>query len=138
MERTLLNIKPGAVKRNLSGEIIRRIEAAGYRIIAMEKTQLTVREAETFYAVHRGKPFFENLIAFMISGPCVPMVVEGEGAISGIRHLIGHTDPEIAAEGTIRHDFAETITKNCVHASDSPETAEQEIRFFFGGRRLLD
>jgi len=135
--RTLLNIKPDAVERNLIGEIIKRVEAKGYRIIAIDKLQLTRNEAEAFYAIHKGKPFFGELVAFISSGPCVPMVVEGENVIEGIRELIGATDPSKAAKGTVRSDFAESITKNSVHASDAPETAREEISFFFGQRKLL-
>ncbi|HHS12237.1 MAG TPA: nucleoside-diphosphate kinase [bacterium] len=138
MQRTLLNIKPDAVSRNLVGEICRRIEAAGFRIVAMEKTRLTRCEAEFFYHVHRDKSFFEDLIQFMVSGPSVPMVVEGENVIQNLRVLIGSTDPSEAAEGTIRRDMAENVTRNCVHASDSEETASREIAFFFSTRRLLD
>jgi nucleoside-diphosphate kinase len=135
--RTLLNIKPDAVERNLIGEIIKRVEAKGYRIVAIDKLQLTRNEAEAFYAIHEGKPFFNELVAFISSGPCVPMVVEGENVIEGIRELIGATDPSKAAKGTVRSDFAESITKNSVHASDAPETAREEISFFFGRRELL-
>jgi len=138
LERTLLNIKPDAVAKNLIGEIIRRVEQNGYRIVAIDKLLLSRKEAEVFYEVHRGKPFFNELVDFMSSGPCVPMVVEGEDVIEGIRELIGATDPSKAAEGTIRKDFGENITKNSVHASDGPETAEKEIGFFFGERRLVD
>jgi len=137
LERTLLNIKPDAVARNLIGEIIRRVEQNGYRIVAINKLFLSRKEAEVFYKVHRGKPFFNELVDFMSSGPCVPMVVEGENVIEGIRKLIGATDPSKAAEGTIRKDFGESITKNSVHASDGPETAEKEISFFFARRDLL-
>jgi nucleoside-diphosphate kinase len=135
--RTLLNIKPDAVERNLIGEIIKRVEAKGYRIVAIDKLQLTRNEAEAFYAIHKGKPFFDELVAFISSGPCVPMVVEGENVIEGIRELIGATDPSKAVKGTVRSDFAESITKNSVHASDAPETAKEEISFFFGQRKLL-
>ena len=137
LERTLLNIKPDAVERNLIGEIVRRVEAKGYRIVAIHKLSLTRDEAEAFYEIHRGKPFFDELVDFMSSGPCVPIVVEGENVIEGIRKLIGATDPSKAAEGTIRKDFAQSITKNSVHASDGPETAKGEIGFFFGRRQLL-
>jgi len=137
IERTLLNIKPDAVEKNLIGEIIQRVEKKGYRIVAIDKLRLTRQEAEAFYEVHRGKPFFNELVDFMSSGPCVPMVVEGENVIEGIRQLIGATDPSKAAKGTIRKDFAESITRNIVHASDGPETAKEEISFFFSRRRLL-
>jgi nucleoside-diphosphate kinase len=135
--RTLLNIKPDAVERNLIGEIIKRVEAKGYRIVAIDKLQMTRKEAEAFYDVHKGKPFFDELIVFISSGPCVPMVIEGDNVIEGIRELIGATDPSKAAKGTVRSDFAESMTKNSVHASDAPETAREEIAFFFGRRELL-
>jgi nucleoside-diphosphate kinase len=135
-ERTLLNIKPDAVERNLIGEIIRRVEAKGYRIVAIDKLWLTKQEAEAFYEVHRGKPFFDELTDYMSSGPCVPMVVEGKNVIAGVRELIGATDPAKADEGTVRRDFAESMTRNSVHASDGPETAKEEIGFFFERRKL--
>ena len=137
MGRTLLNIKPDAVEKQIIGEIILRIEKKGFRIVAVDKVHLSRPEAEAFYAIHKGKPFFENLVEFMSSGPCVPMVVEGDHVIEGIRDLIGATDPAQAAQGTIRKDFAESITRNAVHASDGPETAKEEIAFFFSGRRLI-
>lgn len=130
-ERTLVNIKPDAVGRRLTGEIIRRIEAAGYRITAMRMLRLSAERAGEFYAEHRGRPYFERLIGLMISGDCVPMVVEGEGVIHGVRGLIGDTDPAKAKAGTIRRDFGTTVTVNCVHASDGPESASREIAFFF-------
>ncbi len=137
-QRTLLNIKPDAVEKNLIGEIIRRVEERGYRIVAIDKRRLTREEAEAFYAVHKGKPFFDELVEFISSGPCVPMVVEGDDVIAGIRELIGATDPAKADDGTIRKDFAESITRNSVHASDGPDTARQEIGFFFCQRKLID
>jgi nucleoside-diphosphate kinase len=137
MERTLLNIKPDAVERNLTGEILKRVEAKGYRIVAIDKVWLKKREVEAFYAVHTGKPFFSELVNFISSGPCVPCVIEGENVIQGIRTLIGATDPAKAAEGTVRRDFAESITRNSVHASDGPDTAKEEIAFFFAGRSLV-
>ena len=136
-ERTLVNIKPDAVERNLIGEIIRRIEHRGYRIVAIDKLRLTKKEAGVFYDIHMGKPFFDELIDYMSSGFCVPMVVEGEDVIEGIRELIGATDPAKAAEGTVRKDFAISLSKNSVHASDAPETAKREISFFFGRRKLI-
>ncbi|MDM7925933.1 MAG: nucleoside-diphosphate kinase [bacterium] len=130
-ERTLVNIKPDAVGRRLTGEIIRRIEAAGYRITAMRMLRLSAERAGAFYEEHRGRPYFERLIGLMTSGDCVPMVVEGEGVIRGVRDLIGDTDPAKAKAGTIRRDFGTTVTVNCVHASDGPESASREIAFFF-------
>lgn len=137
LERTLLNIKPDAVERNLIGEIIRRVEQKGYRIVAIDKLKLSRDEAEAFYEIHKGKPFFDELVDFISSGPCVPMIVEGENVIEGIRELIGATDPAEAADGTVRKDFAKSITQNSVHASDAPATAKEEIAFFFGRRQLI-
>ncbi len=137
MQRTLLNIKPDAVKKNLIGEILKRVELQNFRIAAMKKIHLRQEEAEAFYAVHEGKPFYEPLVKFMISGPCVAVVVEGENVIQGIRDLAGATDPEEAAEGTIRKDYAENVRVNCVHSSDSPESAAEEIPFFFSQTEIL-
>ena len=138
IERTLLIIKPDAVQKNLIGEIIRRVEAKGFRILDADKILLSRSEAGEFYRVHRGKSFYDDLVAFMSSGPCVPLVVEGENAIEGIRELIGATDPAKAALGTVRREFAESIRRNCVHASDGPDTAGEEIPFFFCRRRLIN
>jgi nucleoside-diphosphate kinase len=135
LERTLLIIKPDAIEKNLVDEIIRRIEAKGYRIVAKKKLHLTRQKAESFYEVHREKYFFEKLINYITSGPCIPAVVEGENVIRGIRKLIGATDPKDAAEGTIRKDFAEDGTRNAVHGSDGPETAALEIVFFFDQKK---
>jgi len=137
VERTLVNIKPDAVKRNLIGEIIKRIEAQGYRIVAMDKLQLSREEAEAFYTIHRDKSFFNELIDFMVSGPCVPMVVEGEDVIRGVRKCIGSTDPTKADKGTIRKEYGVDVTRNVIHASDSPETALEEISFFFDKIKLI-
>jgi len=131
MKRTLMIIKPDAVSRNLIGAIIGRIENNGYRIVNIGMKQLTRNEAVGFYKEHEGKTFHDGLIDFMTSGPCVPMVIEGENAVQGIRCLVGATDPKEAAEGTIRRDYAETERRNAVHASDSEETAGREIAFFF-------
>lgn len=136
IQRTLVNIKPDAVKRSLIGEIIKRIENKGYRIVAIKKLRLSRKRAEDFYAIHRGKSFFNDLIEFMVSGPCVPMVVEGEDVIAGIRRLTGTTDPTQADGGTIRKDFGENVTRNVVHASDGTDTARDEIHFFFNKREL--
>ncbi len=137
IERTLVNIKPDAVSKNLIGEIIKRIEIQGYRIVAIDRLTLSREEAEIFYAIHRDKAFFGDLIDLMVSGPCVPMVVEGERVITGIRSLIGSTDPAQAEAGTIRRDYGENVTRNVVHASDGPETARDEIRFFFSDRKFI-
>ena len=131
-DRTLLIIKPDAVKRNLIGQIIDRLERARFRIAAMKMVKLTYDEARRFYAVHEGRPFLDELCTFMSSGPIVPMIVESDGdTISGIRALIGATDPKKAHPGTIRYDLAVDMTKNSVHASDGEETARSEIIFFF-------
>lgn len=135
-EWTLLNIKPDAVSRNLIGQILLRVEERGYRIIAIDRVQLERNEAEAFYAVHKDKSFFDKLCDYICSGPCVPVVVEGENVIPGMRELIGATDPAKAAPGTIRRDFALDGTRNSVHASDSPEVAAREINFFFSSHKL--
>ncbi len=132
IERTFSIIKPDAVARNVIGEIVSRFEKNGLRIIASRMLHLSREQAEGFYAVHRGRPFFNDLVAFMISGPVVVQVLEGENAISKNRELMGATNPQEAAPGTIRADFAKTVDENAVHGSDAPETAAQEIEFFFG------
>lgn len=130
--RSLLLIKPDAVERNLTGQIILRFESARFKILAMKMVKLTYEEARRFYAVHEGRPFLEELCHFMSSGPIVAMVLESDGdTVSKVRSLIGSTDPSKAAPGTIRHDFALSVTKNSVHASDSEESAKTEIAFFF-------
>ena len=132
IERTFSIIKPDAVAKNVIGEIVSRFEKNGLRIIAMRMVHLTREQAEGFYAVHRERPFFNDLVAFMTSGPVVVQVLEGENAISKNRELMGATNPQEAAPGTIRADFAKTVDENAVHGSDAPETAAQEIDFFFG------
>jgi nucleoside-diphosphate kinase len=131
VERTLSIIKPDATKRNHTGAIIDRFEKAGLRVIASRRMQLSTAQAEAFYNVHKARPFFPSLVAFMTSGPVVVQVLEGENAIAKNREVMGATDPSKAAAGTIRKDFAESIEANSVHGSDAPETAAQEIRFFF-------
>ncbi len=132
MSRTLLIVKPDAVERNLIGEIIRRLELARFKIVDLKMVHLKYDQARKFYAVHEGRPFLDELCKFMSSGPIVPMIVESNGdTISGIRTLIGATDPSKAAPGTIRHDLAVSFTKNSVHASDGEATAKTEIAFFF-------
>ncbi len=130
-ERTLSIIKPDATRRNLTGAINQRFEEAGLRIVAQKRLQLTRAQAEAFYAVHRERPFFQDLVGFMISGPVVAQVLEGEGAVARNREVMGATDPAKADAGTIRKDFAENIEANSVHGSDSPENAATEIAFFF-------
>ncbi len=136
-ERTLAIIKPDAVVRGLAGEIMDRIYKGGLQIAAMKMLHLTKAEAEGFYAVHKGKPFFDSLTDFMSSGPIVVMVLKGENAISRWRELMGATDPAKAAEGTIRKDFALNIEKNSVHGSDAPETAAYEISYFFNQLEIV-
>lgn len=131
VERTLSIIKPDATRRNLTGKINTRFEDAGLRIVAQKRTQLTKAEAEGFYAEHSERPFFGDLVTFMISGPVVLQVLEGEGAIAKNREIMGATNPENADPGTIRKDFAESIEANSVHGSDSQENAAIEIAFFF-------
>jgi nucleoside-diphosphate kinase len=132
VERTLVMVKPDAVRRGLTGEVIGRFEAAGLIIRALKMVSLDRREAEGFYAVHRERPFFASLTQFMSSGPIVALVLEGEGAIAKVRGLMGATDPAKAAPGTIRGDLAGSIEQNVVHGSDSPESAAYEIPYFFG------
>ena len=131
MERTLSIIKPDGVEKNVVGEIISRFEKNGLNVVAMKKIKLSKSDAEGFYAVHKERPFFGSLTNFMSRGPVVVIVLEGEGAISKNREIMGATNPEEAAEGTIRKDFATNIEENTVHGSDAPETAEVEINYFF-------
>ncbi|HEX6995021.1 MAG TPA: nucleoside-diphosphate kinase [Gammaproteobacteria bacterium] len=132
IERTLSIIKPDGVEKNLIGEIYRRFEQAGLRIVAAKMMRLRQDQAEGFYAVHRERPFFKDLVKYMTSGPVMVQVLEGENAIQKNRDLMGATNPANAAPGTIRKDFATSIEENVVHGSDGPETAAAEIRFFFG------
>jgi len=131
VERTLSIVKPDGVEKNLIGEICRRFEAAGLRIIAAKMLQLRRDQAEGFYAVHRQRPFFADLVAYMITGPVVVQVLEGDNAVQVNRQLMGATNPKQAAAGTIRADFAASIEENIVHGSDGPDTARTEIGFFF-------
>jgi nucleoside-diphosphate kinase len=131
IERTLSIIKPDATKRNLTGQINARLEAAGLRIVAQRRMRLSPAQAEAFYAVHRERPFYRSLCEFMTSGPVVVQVLEGENAIETNREVMGATDPAKAARGTIRKDFAESIEANSVHGSDAADTASREIAFFF-------
>jgi nucleoside-diphosphate kinase len=132
IERTFSIIKPDAVAKNIIGEIYSRFEKGGLRIIAAKMLHLTREQAEGFYAVHKERPFYKDLVEFMTSGPVVVLVLEGENAIVKNRELMGATNPQDADPGTIRADFAETVDENAVHGSDAPETAAQEIEFFFG------
>ena len=131
IERTLSIIKPDAVAKNVIGQIYSRFEGAGLKIVAAKMAHLSRGEAEAFYAVHKARPFFKDLVDFMVSGPVMIQVLEGEGAIGRNRELMGATDPKKAEPGTIRADFADSIDANAVHGSDAPETAAQEIAYFF-------
>ena len=137
MERTFAIIKPDAVRARYAGRILARIEEAGFTVRAMRLTHLTQREAEGFYAVHRERPFFASLTAFMSSGPCIVMALEAADAIARWRKLMGATDPAKADAGTIRKDFGESIEQNAIHGSDSDENAAIEIAFFFAASELL-
>ena len=136
LERTLSIVKPDGVGRNLIGEVYRRFETAGLSIIAARMLWLSEREAEGFYAVHRERPFFKDLVRYMTSGPVMVQVLEGENAIARNREIMGATDPKKAAPGTIRADLALSIEQNVVHGSDAPETAEREIAYFFSTTEL--
>ena len=136
-ERTLSIIKPDATRRNLTGRINALLEQAGLRIVAQKRLRLTQPQAEAFYAVHRERPFFRDLVTFMLTGPVVVQVLEGENAVAGNREIMGATDPKKADPGTIRAEFAESIEANSVHGSDSPENAAAEIAFFFAGIEIV-
>ncbi|MBT3399144.1 MAG: nucleoside-diphosphate kinase [Rhodospirillaceae bacterium] len=137
LERTFSIIKPDATKRNLTGKIIAKFEDAGLRVVAQRRIHLSREQAEEFYGVHRERPFFNDLVAFMTSGPVVVQVLEGEDAIARNREIMGATNPADAAEGTIRKEFAESIEANSVHGSDAPETAAEEIAFFFKENEIV-
>ena len=137
VERTLTIIKPDAVARGVIGQIISRFEQAGLKVLAAKLVHLGSAQAGGFYIVHKERPFYASLCAFMTSGPCMPMVLEGENAIARLRDLMGATDPAKAAPGTIRKDFASSIEANAVHGSDSPETAAFEIPHFFGAPEIF-
>jgi nucleoside-diphosphate kinase len=138
MERTLSIVKPDGVQKHLIGEVIKGFEDHGLKVIGLKMIWMDKKEAEGFYAVHRGKPFFESLTTFMSSGPSVVMVLEGEGAISKTRELMGATDPKQAKEGTLRRQFATNIEKNVVHGSDASETAAFEIKYFFNSLEMSE
>lgn len=131
LERTLVIVKPDAVARGVAGEIIARFEKAGLTILAVKMVHLTKEQAARFYTVHKDRPFYASLCTFMSSGPCLPMILEGENAVARVRELMGATDPARAAEGTIRRDFATSIEQNVIHGSDSRESAAVEIPYFF-------
>jgi nucleoside-diphosphate kinase len=132
IERTLAIIKPDAVKHRVIGKMVQRYEEAGFRIVAMKMVQLSRSDAETFYDVHRARPFFQSLVSFMVSGPVVVILLEGESAVERHRALMGATDPRQAAAGTLRQEFGRSIEENAVHGSDSATTAAGEVTFFFG------
>jgi len=137
VERTLTIIKPDAIVKNVAGQIIARFEQAGLTVLAAKLLHLTPAQAAGFYIVHRERPFYGSLCAFMTQGPCMPIVLEGEGAIARLRDLMGATDPSKAAPGTIRKDFASSIEANAVHGSDSPQSAAFEIPYFFGALEIF-
>jgi nucleoside-diphosphate kinase len=138
MERTLSIIKPDGVAKGVIGEVLKRFEKAGLKIAAMKMIHMSKKEAEGFYAVHRGKPFFASLTDFMSSGPCVVMILEGSQAIAKNRDLMGATNPQNAAPGTIRRDLATNVEQNTVHGSDAPETAAYEIAYFFNALEICE
>jgi nucleoside-diphosphate kinase len=131
MQRTLAIIKPDAVERNVTGRILAHLEEAGFRVRAIRSLRLTEAQAREFYAVHKERPFYDSLVRFMTSGPAFPVLLEREDAVATLRQVIGATDPAEADEGTVRARFAESKERNSIHASDAPETAAKEIRFFF-------
>ena len=137
MQRTLAIVKPDAVSQKSIGEVVKRLESAGFRIVGMRMVNLSPEKAGSFYAVHRERPFYQSLIKFMSSGPCVPIVLEGENVIERLRTLMGATDPSKAAEGTIRKDLASNVERNVIHGSDSEASANTEIPFFFSHYELL-
>ncbi|MCI5072444.1 nucleoside-diphosphate kinase [bacterium] len=137
MERTLAMIKPDAVEKNAIGDILSIYENNGFKVVALKKQQLTEKEAQSFYEVHKERPFYGELVSFMTSGPVVAMVLEKDNAVKANREIMGATNPEEAAEGTIRKQFATNIEKNAVHGSDSLENAEKEIAFFFSSKNLI-
>lgn len=137
VERTLAILKPDCVRKNLTGEVIARIEKAGFKILDMKKVRLTPTTAGGFYAVHKGKPFYDGLVEFMSSGPCVPLALEKENAVADFRTLIGATDPKDAAPGTIRKLYADNKGENIVHGSDSTENGKIEIGYFFSEREII-
>ncbi|MDI6765630.1 MAG: nucleoside-diphosphate kinase [Bacteroidota bacterium] len=138
MERTLAILKPDCVRKKLTGEVIARIEKAGFKILGMKKIKLTKETASGFYAVHKGKPFYDGLVEFMSSGPCIPIALEKENAVADYRTLIGATDPKDAAPGTIRKLFADNKSENIVHGSDSPENGKIEIGYYFSKKEIIE
>lgn len=138
IERTLVILKPDCVRKNLTGQVIARIEKAGFKILGIKKIRLTKETAGAFYAVHKGRPFYDGLVEFMSSGPCVPIALERENAIADFRALMGATDPAEAAPGSVRKDFADNKGENIVHGSDSAENGKLEVGFFFSEKELIE
>ena len=137
IERTLAILKPDCVRKNLQGEVLGRIQKAGFKVLGFKQIRLTTEAAAAFYAVHKGRPFYSGLVEFMTSGPCVPIALEKENAVAEYRTLIGATDPKDAADGTIRKLFADNKGENIVHGSDSPENGKIEVAFFFSESELV-
>jgi nucleoside-diphosphate kinase len=137
-ERTLAILKPDCTKRKLMGQVLARIEGAGFKILGMKMVRLTTETAGGFYAVHRGRPFYDELVRFMSSGTCLPIALEKENAVADFRTLIGATDPKDAAPGTIRKDFASSKGENIIHGSDSPENGKLEVAFFFSEKEITE
>ena len=137
VEQTLAILKPDCVRKNLQGEVLARIQIAGFKVLGMRQLRLTQQTAGAFYAVHKGRPFYDELVGFMSSGPCVPIALERENAVAEFRNLIGATDPKEAADGTIRKLFADSKGENIVHGSDSVENGKIEVGFFFSGAELV-
>lgn len=137
IERTLAILKPDCVRKNLQGEVIARIQKAGFKVLGMKQLRLSKEQAGAFYAVHKGRPFYDGLVEFMTSGPCMPIALEKENAVADFRTLIGATDPKEAAEGTIRKLFADNKGENIVHGSDSAENGRIEVSFFFSAAEIV-
>jgi nucleoside-diphosphate kinase len=138
VEHTLAILKPDCVRKNLQGEVLSRIQKAGFKVLGLKQLRLTKETAGAFYSVHKGRPFYDGLVEFMSSGPCVPIALQRENAVAEFRKLIGATDPKEAAEGTIRKLFADNKGENIVHGSDSPENGRIEVAFFYSERELVE
>jgi nucleoside-diphosphate kinase len=138
LERTFTMVKPDGVRKSLAGEVVRRYEQAGLKVVAMKLTKLSKEKAEELYSIHKERPFFGELVEFILSGPVVPIVIEGENAVARVRAIMGATNPKEAAPGTIRGDFAEEISENIVHGADSVESANREIPIFFADSELVN
>jgi nucleoside-diphosphate kinase len=138
LERTFTMVKPDGVRKSLAGEVIRRYEQAGLKVVALKLTRLSREKAEELYSIHKERPFFAELVDFILSGPVVPMVVKGDDAVARVRAIMGATNPKEAAPGTIRGDFAQEISENIVHGADSVESADREISIFFAANEIVD